>query len=40
MFELLEYISYGMMPILIITIILYALKNKVFIYESFIIIIK
>ena len=36
MFELLEYISYGMMPILIIVVILFGLKNKVSIYESFI----
>ena len=36
MIEIVEYISYAMMPILIITIIVFALKNKISIYETFI----
>lgn len=36
MINIIEYISYAMMPLLIITVILFSLKNKVPIYESFI----
>lgn len=36
MIELIEYISYAMMPILIIVVISLSLKNKIFIYDTFI----
>lgn len=36
MMEIIEYISYAMMPVLIIIVISLSLKNKVPIYETFI----
>ena len=36
MLEIIEYISYALMPILIIIIIIFSFKNKVPIYENFI----
>ena len=36
MLEFIEYISYALMPLLIITVIIFSIKNKVSIYETFI----
>lgn len=36
MIEIIEYISYALMPVLIVIVISLSMKNKVLIYETFI----
>ena len=36
MFGVIEYVSYALMPVLIIVVIIFSLKNRVPIYENFI----
>ena len=36
MIDFIEYISYALMPLMIVTILVFSLKNKISIYDSFI----
>ena len=36
MLDVIEYISYALMPLLIIAVIIFSMKNKISIYETFI----